>query len=220
MESKVSIILVDDHIIVRSGLRSLIEVLGNYEVVKEYSDGKQLTDAIKAGEPLPDMVIMDLEMPVMDGEATMLWLQKKAPKLKVLILTWDAGEKKIVDLFRLGVRGYLLKSCTADVLQKAIDDVHSTGYYHSELLQSAIMKNMLAAVEDASAEDPRISEREMLFLKLVCDKNEYTYDNMAEIMQVHRRTVDGYRESLFDKFNIKSKTGLVMFAIKHGFVEL
>lgn len=219
MENKVSIVLVDDHVIVRSGLRSLIEVLGNYEVVKEYSDGRELTDAIKAGEPLPDIVIMDLEMPVMDGEATMMWLQKKVPQLKVLILTWDAGEKKIIDLFRLGVRGYLLKSCTADVLQKAINDTYTTGYYHSELLQSAIMKN-IGNDNETSAAELRITEREMMFLKLVCDKNEYTYDNMADIMQVHRRTVDGYRESLFDKFNIKSKTGLVMFAIKHGFVEL
>ena len=219
MENKVSIVLVDDHVIVRSGLRSLIEVLGNYEVVKEYSDGKELTEAIKAGEPLPDIVIMDLEMPVMDGEATMLWLQKKVPKLKVLILTWDASERKVIDLFRLGVRGYLLKSCTADVLQKAIHDTHTTGYYHSELLQTAIMKKMETNVQ-VNEVAQHVTEREMMFLRLVCDKNEYTYDNMADILQVHRRTVDGYRESLFDKFNIKSKTGLVMFAIKHGFVEL
>ncbi len=219
METKVSIVLVDDHVIVRSGLRSLIEILGNYEVVGEYSNGKQLTDAINAGTPLPDLLIMDLEMPIMDGEETMRWLQKHKPELKVLTLTWDTSERKIIELFRLGVRGYLLKSCTADVLKKAIDDAHTTGYYHSELLQSAIIKDMQEKGERQQV-NQRITDREKHFLQLVCDKQEYTYDQIADMMQVHKRTVDGYRESLFDKFNIKSKTGLVMFAIKHGLVQM
>lgn len=216
---KIAITLVDDHVVVRSGLRSLLEVLGDYQVVNEYSNGEQLVKALEAGETRPDILIMDLEMPVMDGEATMVWLQKNRPDLKSLILTWDADEKKIIKLFRLGVRGYLIKSCTADVLKKAIDDTYVSGYYHSELLQTAIMKQSQTEIEEQEL-NFRVSDRELMFLQLVCDKEEYTYDNIADIMQVHRRTVDGYRESLFEKFKIKSKTGLVMFAIKHGFVRI
>ncbi len=217
--SKVAITLVDDHVVVRSGLKSLIEVLGDYTIINEYSNGEQLIKALEAGKTKPDIIIMDLEMPVMDGEATMRWMQKNRPQQKVLTLTWDADERKIIQLFRLGVRGYLIKSCTADVLQKAIDDTYKVGYYHSELLQTAMM-HQSAMDEKTQDIEAKISEREKTFIELVCDKEEYTYDNIAEIMHVHRRTVDGYRESLFEKFNLRSKTGLVMFAIKHGLVQL
>lgn len=217
--SKVAITLVDDHVVVRSGLKSLIEVLGDYTITNEYSNGDQLIKALEAGKTKPDIIIMDLEMPVMDGEATMRWMQKNRPQQKVLTLTWDADERKIIQLFRLGVRGYLIKSCTADVLQKAIDDTYKVGYYHSELLQTAMMHQ--SAMDEKNQDiQAKISEREKTFIELVCDKEEYTYDNIAEIMHVHRRTVDGYRESLFEKFNLRSKTGLVMFAIKHGLVQL
>ncbi len=219
MQKEISIILVDDHVIVRSGLKSLIEVMGDYKVVNEFSNGKQFTEAIVSQGLLPDLVIMDLGMPEMDGEETMRWLQQHFPTLKVLILTWDTNEGKIIELFRLGVRGYLLKNCTAEVLKKAISDTYTTGYYHSELLQTAIQKDTQAKDEQQQIRS-RISEREREFLMLVCDRQEYTYDQMADIMKVHRRTVDGYRESLFVKFSIKSKTGLVLFAIKHGLIPL
>lgn len=219
MEQTINITLVDDHVVVRSGLRSLIEVLGNYKIINEYSNGEQFVKALEAGETKPDIAIIDLEMPVMGGEDTMRWLNKNRPGQKALTLTWDADEKKIIELFRLGVRGYLLKSCTADTLKKAIEDTFYSGYYHSELLQTAILKNAMATEETEDVHG-RISERERDFLQLVCDKEEYTYDQIGNLMQVHRRTVDGYRESLFDKFKIKSKTGLVMFAIKHGLVKM
>ena len=219
MNNDLSIVLVDDHIIVRSGLKSLIQSMGNFCVTNEYCNGKELIDALAVATQLPDIVIMDLTMPVMGGEEAMRWLYQHLPSLRVLILTWDTNERNIIDLFRLGVRGYLLKSCTAEILQKAIKDTLITGYYHSELLQSAIMKDNKA--KDAKLQiQQRISEREKIFLQLVCDRQEYTYDVIADIMKVHRRTVDGYRESLFVKFNIRSKTGLVLFAIKHGLIEI
>lgn len=219
MKNKITIALVDDHVVVRSGLKSLIEVLGDYSITHEFSNGEQFVKALEDGKTNPDIAIIDLEMPVMNGEATMRWMQKNRPTQKCLILTWDADEKKIIELFRLGVRGYLIKSCTADILQKAIADTCNSGYYHSELLQTAILKQSMSEEEEHNV-TARVSERERTFLQLVCDKEEYTYDNIAELMGVHRRTVDGYRESLFDKFKIRSKTGLVMFAIKHAIVQI
>ena len=219
MNSEVSIVLVDDHVIVRSGLKSLLHTMGNYTVTNEYCNGRELIDGLINDAVAPDVVIMDLGMPEMDGEQTMRWLQQNRPQLKVLILTWDTNEKNIIELFRLGVRGYLLKNCTAEILAKAIQDTHLTGYYHSELLQSAIMRDSRA--KDTKLKiDQKITEREKLFLQLVCDKEEHTYDKIADIMKVHRRTVDGYREALFEKFNIRSKTGLVLFAIKNGLIEV
>ncbi len=215
MNEPAKIILIEDHTIVRNALKALIERLGDYQIVHQYSNGKEFVKDL----PLsfcPDLIIMDLNMPLMDGKATMQWLKKNKFNLPVLILTLETADKIIVDLFRLGIRGYLPKHCDAMVLKKAIDDVITTGYHHNELLAKAIMEK--DQDKEKSERDiilERLTDREKLFLKLVCDEEEYTYDKIAEKMKVHRRSVDGFRESIFEKFNIKSKTGLVLFAIKY-----
>jgi two-component system, NarL family, invasion response regulator UvrY len=214
-----SIFLVDDHTIVRNGLKELIEHMGNYQITGEFDNGKELVQKIPDSHP--DVVIMDLTMPVMDGAATMRWMKDHNVDLPVLILTLDTSDKTIIDLYKLGVRGYLPKTCTAETLKRAIDDIIRTGYYHNELLSNAMRKDEAIPRKDSRAEIlKKFTERELHFLQLVCDKEEYTYEQIADKMKVHRRTVDGYRESLFEKFNIKSKTGLVLFAIKHGLVAL
>lgn len=211
-----AIILVDDHVLVRGGISTLLQQMGNYKIIQEYSNGRMLLNYLSAVEnTFPDLIIMDLDMPEVDGHEAMKVINKQYPFLKVIILTWDTNERKIIDLFRLGVRGYLLKNCTADILKRAIDDTMSSGYYHSEIFSSALKKGMTE--KDILS---KVTDRERQFLQLVCNKDEYTYDQMAELMGVHRRTVDGYRESLFQKFNIKSKTGLVLFAIKNGIVSI
>ena len=218
MAGETSIILIDDHTIVRNGLKSLIEVMGNYRITSEFENGWEFTKTIQhLGEP--DLVIMDMNMPEMNGLETMRWVKEHKPAMKVLILTLSTDEKTIIELFRFGVRGYLPKNCTAAVLKKAIDDTINTGYYHSEMLQNAIASGA-GKNGDTKGIMERITDRELLFIKLICDEREYTYDQVKDIMGVHRRTVDGYRESLFEKFSIKSKTGLVLFAIKHGLVVI
>jgi len=216
MQKEISIVLVDDHTIVRNGLKSLIEVLGKYKVVAEFDNGRHFVNAFPSLRD-PDLVILDLNMPEMSGAQTMKWIRENKPGLKVLILTLDTDDKTIIELYRIGVRGYLPKSCTADVLKKAIDSTIFTGYYHSDLLQHALLADV-EKIEQIKEMVSLVSDRELLFLRLICDPQEYTYEQIATIMNVHRRTVDGYREALRDKFNIKSKTGLVLFAIKHGLV--
>ncbi|XZF15405.1 response regulator [Chitinophagaceae bacterium MMS25-I14] len=220
MPKAVNIFLIDDHVIVRNALKGLIERLGNYRIVAEYNNGKELIDDIPFAEE-PQLMVMDLNMPEMDGKETMQWLKEHNYNYPVLVLTLDTGDKTIIELFKLGVRGYLPKHCTSEVLSKAINDVLTTGYHHNELLARAIFSDQLAPHKDERQEVmEKITEREIQFLQLVCDEAEYTYDKIAEKMNVHRRTIDGYRESLFEKFNIKSKTGLVLFAIKYGIYVL
>ena len=215
MSEQVSIVLVDDHTIVRNCLKSLIEVLGNYKVIAEFDNGKQFIDGLPS-IATPDLVILDLNMPEMSGEQTMVWLRQHRPDLKVLILTLDTDDKTIIELYRIGVRGYLPKSCSANVLKRAIDDTMDTGYYHSDLLRHAL----IADTGKMPATLSQMSDREMQFLRLICDPEEFTYDKIGAMMGVTKRTVDGYRETLGNKFDIKSKTGLVLFAIKHGLVKL
>jgi two-component system invasion response regulator UvrY len=214
----VSIALVDDHVVVRSGIKSLIEVLGNYKITSEFDNGLDFITALPGMEQ-PDLAIIDLNMPEMNGLETMRWLRKNRPKQKALILTLESDENTIIELFRLGIRGYLPKSCSAELLKKAIQDVVRTGYYHNELLQLALSSEVERAEMDRMLKED-VSDKERIFLQLVCDQKEYTYEQVAELMEISLRTVDGYRESLFKKFNIKSKIGLVLFAIKNDLVKL
>jgi len=219
MSNDISIVLVDDHTVVRNGLKSLIERMGNYTISYQFDNGKKFIDAIPLPQQ-PDLIIMDLTMPEMDGKETTKWLKEHSINYPVLILTLDTTEKTIIDLFKLGVRGYLPKSCTAEVLKKAIEDVITTGYYHNELLTKALTQEENKPKDKEQGLITQITDREREFLQLVCDEHEYTYEQIADIMKVHRRTVDGYREAIFSKFNIKSKTGLVLFAIKYSLISI
>lgn len=214
MSNPLKLCLIDDHVIVRNALKGLIEKLGNYKISHQFNNGKELTEALPLTDE-PDLLIMDLNMPEMDGKTTMQWMKSNNVKYPVLILTLDTSDKTIIELFRLGVRGYLPKHTTSDLLKKAIDDIVTSGYHHNELLTKALITDQQNVNDDHKKILEKITDREILFLQLVCDEAEYTYDKIAEKMGVHRRTVDGYRESLFEKFNLKSKTGLVLFAIKY-----
>lgn len=219
MEHATEIFLVDDHPIVRSGLKALIERLGNYKVTAEYDNGQELIDSIPFASP-PSLIVMDLNMPVMDGTQTVYALKQRHITIPVLILTLETEEQTIINLFRLGIRGYLPKSATAPVLRQAISDVLITGYYHNEMLVKALLSPGDVYLDERQHVLSQVTPREREFLQLVCDEKEPTYEQISKTMEVSRRTVDGYRESLFSKFNIKSKTGLVLFAIKFGIIKM
>ncbi len=209
------IVLVDDHVIVRDGLKELIEKIGPYKVTAEFDNGSALLNAVPLS-PIADLIVLDLNMPGMNGEQTVRALNAAGITTPVLVLTLNNDEQPIVQLFRLGVRGYLQKNCSAAVLRKAIADILEYGYYHNEFLNLSL-KGGSDAVKKSAQETilGQMTAREREFLILVCDENEYTYEQIADRMKVQHRTVDGYREALFSKFGIRSKTGLALFVIKH-----
>jgi two-component system, NarL family, invasion response regulator UvrY len=215
-----NIVLVDDHVIIRNGLKVLIEKLGNYHISAQFDDGASFLNQIDILKSTTDLVIMDLSMPEMTGTEVMQALSKKAIDLPVLILTLNEAEDLIVPLFRLGVKGYLKKNCSAQEMQTAIADILNNGYYHNEFLTLSIRHN---TIEKKKTESElileQLTQRERTFLKHVCHEKEYTYQQIADLMSVEPRTVDGYRESIFQKFNIKSKTGLVLFVLKYQLME-
>lgn len=216
MQHTTNIYLVDDHPIVRNGLKVLIEKLGNYKITAEYDNGEDLINDLPFNNP-PDIIIMDLAMPVMDGTETITALNKRGEKYPILVLTLETDEHTIINLFRQGIRGYLSKSSTAQILRQALSDVLTSGFYHNEMLAKAL-QSPVDFVDERQQVLNHVTPRERDFIKLVCAEHEPTYEQIANAMEVSRRTVDGYRESLFEKFNIKSKTGLVMFAFKYGIV--
>jgi two-component system invasion response regulator UvrY len=214
MENR-SIVLIDDHVIVRNGLKELIEKLGPYAVTSQFDSGKTFLKDLPV-LPKPDLIIVDLNMPEMNGFELVEELKNLGNEQIILILTLDSDEQTIIRLFRNGVRGFLKKNCSAEVLKSALDSIFTTGYYHNEFLALSLRTEVEIAPPSGKEKILiQLTEREREFLKWVCHEQEYTYDQIADRMQVSARTVDGYREAIFDKFAIKSKTGLVLFVLKH-----
>lgn len=216
---KKNIILVDDHVIIRNGLKALIEKLGPYTISQQFDNGQSFLDAFPL-KPKADLIIMDISMPGMNGDELMAQLNTRDIKIPVLILTLNENTDLVVKLFRMGVRGYLPKNCSADTMKKALEELFHSGYFHNEFLTHSLQTN---ASTPKKTEQEKILEqltaREKEFLKLVCHEQEYTYEQIADKMNVQHRTVDGYRESVFEKFGIKSKTGLVLFILRHKLLD-
>jgi two-component system invasion response regulator UvrY len=215
-----NVALVDDHVIVRNGLKELIEKLGPYSILNQFSNGRELLDALPLLTPVPELIIMDVSMPVMDAEATLKVMNQSNVNIPVLILTLDQDDERVITLFRLGIRGYLQKSCSAAMMAEALSEIFRCGFYHNEFL-AATLKNPGTSPKKNKRDEilGQLTEREREFLKLVCDEKEYTYEQIAGLMNVQHRTVDGYRESIFEKFAIKSKTGLVLFVLRNALLE-
>lgn len=218
--------LVDDHHLMRNGLAATVNSLGGFRVGLEAGNGQELVEALQVMQrnelPLPAIAIVDLNMPVMDGYATIAWLREHAPTVLPLALTFDGNDDAVVKAVRAGARGFLLKNTRPAVLKNALDSLLLTGYYYTESTHEALRSDAVQRTRmerDRAEVLARITPREMEFLLLVCDEAEFTYEQMAERLGIHRRSVDNYRISLFEKFDIKSKTGLVLFAMRWGLIS-
>jgi len=210
---KTTICIIDDHKIVRQGLKELLEKLGNYKVTQEFESGVEFLDALPL-QQMPDIFILDYSMPKLNGIEVLQKLESQTQEYKVLLLTQHLEEQIINDAYHYGARGFLHKNCTAHDLKFAIDNIVKIGYNNvSEILKR--IKNYDDSITNTTAIAVTLSEREMKFLELVCDENEYTYDQMAEIMSVSVKSIDVYRTAIFDRYKIKSKVGLVLFSFKH-----
>ena len=212
MNDKIKVVLVDDHILLRNGLRGLIDSFDNCTVLFEANNGKDFISKLKA-EEIPDIVLMDINMPEMDGYETTLWLKNNHPDIKVLALSMYDNENAIIRMLRAGVKGYILKDCDPSELKYAINSIIASGFYYTENVTGKLI-----SIVSKKDNDDELNEREIAFLKLVC--SELTYKEIADKMYKGARTIDGYRDALFEKLNVKTRVGLVLYAIKNGIVSL
>ncbi|MEP7252194.1 MAG: response regulator transcription factor, partial [Ginsengibacter sp.] len=159
-------------------------------------------------------------MPEMDGYEACLWLKNNHPAIKVLALSMYDNENSVIRMFKAGAKGYILKDCDPGELQIALDDVVIKGFYYSEMVTGKLIHtiNTLDEEDSQTKNVIQLSEREITFLKMVC--TELTYKEIAEKMFLSPRTIDGYRDDLFHKLNVKTRVGLVMYAIKHSIVNI
>jgi DNA-binding NarL/FixJ family response regulator len=213
---KTTICLIDDHAIVRHGLKELLEKISNFEVIQEFDNGEDFLEVLPL-QPKPDMYILDYSMPNMNGIEVLQALEEKEEEYKVLLLTQHFDEQIINEAYHHGARGFLHKNCTAHDLKFAIDNIVKIGYNNVTEILKRIRNHQTDTTK--TKEEIILSQRELHFLKLVCDERELTYDQMADIMNLSVKSIESYRAALFDRYNIKSKVGLVLFSFKHKLTE-
>ncbi|MFZ9387053.1 MAG: response regulator [Chitinophagaceae bacterium] len=208
--------LVDDHILLRNALASLIDGFGNCKVIFQCSNGLELIEQIKLGK-LPDVALLDLNMPGMDGMESSAWLQQNHPEVNVLMLTMYDSELTMIRMLQAGVKGFLKKDIHPSELKFAIQSVMQSGYYYSNHTAGKLI-NLFRHNTDGQMDLNKtvLSDEELRFLKLVC--SDMTYKEIAQIMGMNPRTVDTLRDQLFVKLDVRSRVGLAMIAIKHGVV--
>jgi DNA-binding NarL/FixJ family response regulator len=214
-----TVALIDDHVLLRNGLANLIETLGDYKVLFQADNGKQFVETVQNGT-VPNIVLIDINMPIMDGYETAIWIRENKLKIIILALSMYDDENSIIKMFKAGAKGYILKDCDPSELKTALEALVTKGFYYNEMITGKLIHtiNTLDEKEIQSKMLAKLNDREITFLKLVC--SEYTYKEIAEKMFVGSRTVDGYRDALFEKLEVKSRVGLVMFAIKNSVISL
>ncbi len=217
----IKIALIDPEVIMRKGLALLIQSFTNYEVVIEANNGQDFIDQLRANGSQPNIVITDITMPIMDGYATVQWVKTQLPLTKIVVLTRELNDRSIVAMLKNGVNAYVNKNIDSVELSSVLDAVYNKGIYFNDLLY----KNVLHTLHNNVAEEQNdyqrlvtLPEREKDFLKWLC--TEKTLKQIAAEMHVSPRTIDGYRDHLFEKIKVSSRIGLVLFAIKSQLVRL
>lgn len=213
---RTTVAITDDHSLLRNALAKMVNTFDGYSVSFEADNGKDLKQKIVTlGRP--DIVMLDVNMPQMDGFETAQWLHKSHPQIKILALSMLSDEKSIIKMFRLGAKGYLLKNTEPEELKNALDSLVAKDVYLSDYVSGKLVSGLHQGVIETEKEIV-LNETEREFLRWSC--SELAYREIAEKMNVSARTVDDYRQSLFTRLNVHSRVGLVMYAIKNGIVEL
>lgn len=209
-EPKINIAIADDHTIMRNGLAELIKTLGIYQVIIQANNGRELLDQLKKAKELPEICILDINMPELNGYETIAQLKELYPDIKVMALSMYDNEFSIVRMLRCGAKGFLHKGTDLNELSDALQTIHAGGYFHTELM----LMNSLR--KTSSWQTINITERETEFLKHCC--SDLSYKEIAGMMGVSLHTVHGYRDILFQKLRLKSRTALAIYALKTGVV--
>ena len=213
---KIQVAVADDHSLLRQALAKLINSFENFTVLFEANNGNEIK--AKLGKHIiPDIVLLDVNMPDMDGYETAQWLHTNFPQVKVLALSMFSDENIIIRMLKLGAKGYILKNAEPEELKEALTSVLEKDFYLSEFISGKIVSGLN---KDLDRPDDRVtlSEKEKELLRWIC--SEMTYKDIAGKMFVSPRTLDDYRNNLFEKLKVKTRVGLVLYAIRNRLVEV
>src|ERR1700761_1659990 len=208
----VQIALVDDHRLFRSGIASLINKFPQYKILFEAGDGEDLTRKLTP-KVKPHIVLLDINMPKKDGIATAQWIRTNYPDINIIVLSMFEDAEKVLQMVKIGVKGYLLKDAEPQEFEQALSSVSQGEVYFPDFVTKHLINNFKHQTEQV-----KLNARELEFLKLA--GTELTYKEIADRMCISVRTVDDYRDRLFEKLQTKSRVGLVLYAIKNKLILL
>jgi DNA-binding NarL/FixJ family response regulator len=213
---KHTIAIVDDHILIAKALAGIIANFADFEVIYECEHGKALQDKFSNKKNIPDIVLLDISMPVMDGFETALWLKDAHPEVLIIALSMQDDERSLIKMVKSGANGYLLKNVHPLELENALTTLVKNGFYYPNWATSKVFSS-LGSASSAKNETINITEREKEFLQY--SVTEMSYKEIAEKMFCSPRTVESYRDSLFEKLGLKTRVGLAVYAMKNGFAN-
>lgn len=215
--SKIKIAIADDYKIFREGLKVGLSADDSLEVMLEADNGEDLLKGLESNSP--DVIIMDLKMPIMDGMEATKEVRKKFPSIKVLVVSMYEDDKFIIHLMENGANGYLLKNAEPDEIRRSIYSVHENGYYFNDLVNKALLKKLVLKnnLKPSFNQNIDLTEREQEVLKMICE--EKTAAEIAKEIFLSPRSVEGIRQRLIEKIGVRNTAGLVMFAVKNGIVD-
>lgn len=217
MQYKVAI--VDDHILMADAIASMIGQNAKFKISFKAKNGKEVQSKMNISENIPDLVLMDINMPIVNGIECTEWLTKHFKDVKVLALTMNDDDLSIIKMFRAGAKGYLLKDVSSDELFYAMESVLSKGFFYSDFVAPIMLNSFLKKTKDSETQNVLdLKDKELEFLQLVC--TELTYKQIADKMNLSPKTIDGYRDSLFNKLDVRSRVGLVLYAVKKNIIKL
>lgn len=210
--------IADDHALFRKGLAALLDDFEGMEVVLEAENGEHLLERLKFAQP--DLLLLDLDMPEMDGRTVLPIVREQFPDMRVLIVTMHDHEAMILQVMELGASGYLLKGMDPEELESAIQSVARTGFYLSDKVSRVMLQRVVGKTtfKQPIAEADQLTRREVEVMELVC--RECTNAEIAERLFISPRTVEGHRQRIIQKIGAKNTIGMVIFAIKEGLVDV
>jgi DNA-binding NarL/FixJ family response regulator len=210
---KKTIVIVDDHLLIAKALESIIDNFTDFQVIYVAENGQDLIDKFKTSHEIPEIILLDISMPIMDGFETVLWLKNNHPNIKVMALSMQGDDNSVIKMIKNGAKGYLLKNTHPRDLEEALIKLKDDGFFYPEWASKIIFSSINSEKNGEKA--VRISEREKEFLTYTV--TELSYKEIAEKMCCSPRTVESYRDQLCDKLELKTRVGLAVFALKNGF---
>jgi DNA-binding NarL/FixJ family response regulator len=212
-----TIVVVDDHLLIAKAISSIIEEFDGYEILYEAENGQDLIDRFKIKSNIPDIVLLDISMPVMDGFETSAWIKQNHPAIKVMVLTMQGDDDSLIKMIKAGATGYLDKNVHPLELEKALHAISEKGFYYPDWATSRVL-HALANEETINERSIKLTDRETEFLRYSC--TELTYKEIGEKMFCSSRTVESYRDALFEKLGVKTRVALALYAVKTGLYKL
>ncbi|MEP7277611.1 MAG: response regulator transcription factor [Bacteroidota bacterium] len=211
----IKVAIADDHALFRAGVKTALSVRKDIEMIAEADNGMQLLNLLKHIEP--DVVLLDIQMPLMDGITTLPEIRKLYPDIKVIILSMHNDHSMISKLMEVGANSYLTKNSDSETIYQAIKTCYEQEFFFNDLTNKALLSGLRTKKTDPLQDDVQLNDKERRILKLMCE--EKTTKEIADIVDISPRTVEAIRDKLKTKTGAKSMAGLVMYAVKNKLLE-